>query len=131
MVTTDPIADMLIRIKNGYLARKTEVVIPFSKVKENILKALEIKGYIKNVKKSAVENKAQLKVELVYDKNKPALTEIIRVSRPSVRVYTQKDSIPRILGGLGTVIVSTPQGIMTGEEARKKGLGGEIICKVW
>lgn len=130
-MTTDPIADMLIRVKNGYLARKAEVMIPFSKVKENILKTLSVKGYIKNVKEVVVESKSQLKVELVYNKNKPALTEIIRVSKPSVRVYTKKVSIPRILGGLGTVIISTPKGIMTGEEARKKGLGGEIICKVW
>lgn len=128
---TDPIADMLIRIKNGYLARKTKVLIPYSKVKKNILKTLENGGYVKNMKVEEQRKMQVLNVDLVYDREKPALTEVVRVSKPGVRIYTNKKMIPKVLGGIGTVILSTPQGVMTGSEAKKKGLGGEIICKVW
>jgi|SRR3989338_3408872 len=127
----DPIADMLTRIKNGYMARKQDVAIPYSKVKENILKVLEKKGYITNIQKTQDNQKLTLKVDLVYQKKQPVMTDVVRISKPGVRIYTKKNAIPTILGGLGTVIISTPQGMMFGEEAKKKGLGGELICKIW
>lgn len=128
---TDPISDMLTRIKNGYLARKDSVEIPYSRVKENILKALEKKRYIRNIQKTTEENKITITVDLIYEESRPALTEVIRVSKPGLRIYTKKNDIPNVLGGLGTVILSTPKGVMVSDDARKQGLGGEVICKVW
>lgn len=128
---TDPLGDMLIRIKNGYLARKPEVEIPYSKLKGELAKVLEKEGYLKNTKILGDKVKKTLHVTLVYDKNTPKLTDVQRISKPGVRMYTDKDSIPRVFGGMGVVILTTPQGLMTGKEAKKKGLGGEIICKVW
>ena len=131
---SDPIADFLVRIKNGYLADKKMVIAPYSKVKENLGKILVRQGFIKTIETEfSVKNKKfkNLKVGLKYKDKKPVLTEVKRVSKPGARVYVKKEKIPRILGGFGTVIISTPQGLMTGQEAKKKELGGEVICKMW
>ncbi|MBI4067401.1 30S ribosomal protein S8 [Candidatus Gottesmanbacteria bacterium] len=128
---TDPLGDMLIRIKNGYLARLKTVEIPYSKVKENLGNVLAKSGFIKDIKIENTGVKKSLTVTLSYNKEGAKLLGVERVSKPGVRVYTSKKDIPTILSGMGEVVLSTPLGIMTGKEAKKKGIGGEIICKVW
>lgn len=131
MVVSDSIGDMLARIKNGYLAKAKNVVIPHSTVKEELGKILVKSGYLEN-SEVKTENKTKiLKVALKYEGKKPVLTDIKRVSRPGLRIYVNKKNIPQVLGGLGTVIISTPKGLLTNKEVRKLGLGGEVICKVW
>ncbi len=129
----DLIADFLIRIKNGYLARKKEVVVPYSKLNENLAKILVKEGYLENsqVPSSDIKSKKELVVTLKYEGKKPVLTDVVRLSKPGLRVYLKKAKIPLVLGGLGTMIISTPHGLMTGKEARAKGLGGEAVCKLW
>lgn len=133
------VADMLIRIKNAYLAGRKTVEIPYSKfneetakilLKEGYLTKVEVKGINKDAKKKAVELKI-LRMNLKYEGRKPRLEVVKIVSKPSSRVYVKKEKIPLVLGGRGLVILSTPQGLMTGREAKKKGVGGEIICQVW
>lgn len=127
---TDPIADMLIRIKNAYLARHKEVKLPYSKIKEAIAKILKKEGFINDV--SIKKGKyMDIVLALRYVRNQPVLTDVRRISKPGRRVYVNKKNIPRVVNGFGIAILSTPQGLMTGEEARKKGLGGEVICEVW
>lgn len=112
------------------MAKRSDVVIPHSKQKEIILKILVAEKYVDSY--SVVDkDKHELVAKLRYDNQNPAINGIKRISKPSLRLYVKKTEIPRILGGLGTVIISTPMGIMTGKEARKKSLGGELICKVW
>ena len=131
MITTDPIADMLTRIRNAVAAGKTEVVLPHSKMKARIAEILKKNGYIADiaVQKGAVAEMMTLKIDQAEVSKQ--LTAIQRVSKPGRRMYAKRDEIPRILGGRGIVIVSTSAGVMTGYEARAKGLGGELICKVW
>ncbi|TSC54384.1 MAG: small subunit ribosomal protein S8 [Microgenomates group bacterium LiPW_16] len=130
---SDPIADFLARIKNGYLARKKEMTVPYSKLKENLAKILVEEGYLKEGKRQKAKGKSEdeLILTLKYEGKKPALTDVQRVSKPGLRIYVGKRKIPKVLGGLGIVIVSTSKGLMTDEQARKKGLGGELVCKVW
>lgn len=129
---TDPISDMLTRIRNGYLARKGEVSVPHSRFKEEILALLNSLGYVEAVKKVEVEGKHPfLKVNLKYKNGVPAMTSIDRVSKPSLRVYRRGDKMPSVLSGLGHAVVSTSQGLMTAREARKKNLGGELILRVY
>lgn len=128
---TDPIADMLIRIKNGYLAHKDTVIVPYSRIKKELANVLVKENYVKNVKVDESPVKRSITISLSYDKKTPKLTDIERVSKPGVRMYTSKKMIPVVFGGMGLVILSTPGGVMSGKEAKKKGLGGEIICKVW
>lgn len=129
---TDPIADFLIQIKNSYLARKEKVILPHSKVKESLAKLLSKEGYVGTV---GIEKKDKVKkflsVGLIYLGKKPRLTEVIRVSKPGKRVYVSKNKIPKVLGGKGMAIISTPSGFMTDREALVKGFGGELICKMW
>ncbi len=129
MITTDPIADMLTRIRNGLSANHKTVVIPYSKIKFSIAKILQQTGYINSVKEA--KNGAFATLEVTLNGSQKTITAITRVSKPGRRLYAQKSEIPVVLGGRGLVIVSTSLGIMTGVEARKKGLGGELICKVW
>ncbi len=133
MNMTDPIADMLTRIRNAVAARHDYVQIPASKMKMSIATVLKSEGFIKDFE--LVEEKGPhkvLRVQLSYSgKKDPVLTGIKRVSKPGLRVYTQKREIPRVFGGLGIAILSTPQGIMTGQEARRRNVGGEILCYVW
>lgn len=128
-MTTDPIADMLTRIRNGLSANKTMVVVPYSKIKQSIAQILKTNGYITDVKE--VKNGAFMMLELKLAGSNKKITTITRVSKPGRRMYTPMLEIPNVLGGRGIVIISTPSGIMTGTEARKKGVGGELICTVY
>lgn len=129
---TDPISDFLIQIKNGYLARKVNLVIPYSKMKGELAKLLVKEGYLGKVEiQKQGKVKKGIQVSLVYKGKDPRLTDVVRVSKIARRVYVSKERIPQVLGGLGVTIVSTPFGLMTEKEARKKGSGGEIICKIW
>lgn len=126
---TDPIADMLTRIRNASLARKAEVNVPFSKVKFAIAKILEKEKYLAAVEPT--EDKTEIKITLKYDDDKSAITMIKRMSKVGRRVYAKKDGLPRVLNGLGIAILSTSKGIMTNREAKHVGLGGEVICEVY
>ena len=131
MVVTDPIADFLIRIKNGYLARKKLVEIPWSKIKENLAKILVNEGYLKSLKIKNLDFKV-LEVELKYNGKKPALSGVKRISKPGVRIYRKTKNIPETRRSQRSLtILSTPQGLMTHQEAKKKNHGGEIICQIW
>ena len=125
----DSIADLLTRIRNANTARKSHVVMPYSKLKEQVAGILKDSGFIAGVKVTEAGGFKSLELELSPDPE--AITSLVRVSKPGRRVYTSAKDIPLVLGGRGLVIVSTSGGVMTGREARKKGLGGELICKVW
>jgi len=132
MSMTDPIADMLTRIRNGIQAHHERVELPASKLKVEIAKILKSEGFISNYK--LVEGKYQgtLRVYLKYSEDgEPVIHGIERISRPGRRVYRNKGEIPRVLGGLGLSIVSTSRGILSGAEAVKTGVGGEVLCQVW
>ncbi|MCD6353286.1 MAG: 30S ribosomal protein S8 [Proteobacteria bacterium] len=132
MCMTDPIADMLTRIRNGSTAEFDEVDMPLSKVKVGIATILKREGYIKNFKVLNEEKKGVLRIYLEYDaQNRGLATKMKRVSKPSRRVYIKSKKIPKVLNGYGINIVSTSKGIITDHEARKLNLGGEIICSVW
>lgn len=131
MITTDPIADMLTRIRNAAVAGKSEICLPYSKIKERIAQILAKDGYIVAVRVEEKSGFKQLVLDIDQQKTKKPFTALIRVSKPGRRMYAKRDEIPRILGGRGMVIISTSAGLMTGYEARAKGLGGELICKVW
>jgi small subunit ribosomal protein S8 len=131
MNMTDPIADMLTRIRNAVMARHTRVLIPASNMKIAIARILKEEGYIKDF--DLVKDNAQgtLRVFLKYVDKRPVLTQLKRVSRPGLRVYTKRDDIPRVRGGIGTAIISTPKGLMTGRSAYQLGFGGEVVCYIW
>ena len=127
----DPIADLLTRIRNGHMAKKSVVSIPGSKIKQSILEVLYKEGYIEGyIVKKLENNKSEITVNLKYYKDKPVINKIVRLSKPGLRIYKGKDELPRILGGLGISIVSTPNGIVSNKEAKKLGQGGEILCCV-
>ncbi len=128
---SDSIADMITRIRNGYLARKSEVSMPYANQKKAIAEVLKVNGYIESYSITEDGNKRDMQVKLLYRQNKPAITKIIRVSKSGRKVYAGKTKLPFVLSGLGRAIITTSKGIMTDHEARKQGLGGEIICKVW
>jgi len=131
----DPISDFFIRIKNGYLVKKDRVFIPFSKMKFSIAKILESNGFVLSVgKKKRKTRKSEhtfLDIKLKYDKNVPAFEDVKLVSTPGRRIYVKKDEIKPVKSGYGIAIISTSKGVMTGEEAKKKGIGGQIIAEVW
>ena len=134
MSMSDPIADMLTRIRNAATSRHEKVDIPSSRMKVAIAGVLKDEGFIRDYEISTEEDAVQsdLSVRLSYDSsNKPVITGLKRVSRPGLRVYVQRREIPRVFGGLGVAILSTSQGIMTGQEARRRQVGGEILCYVW
>ena len=131
MNMTDPIADMLTRIRNAILARHTRVLIPASKMKLAIARILKEEGYIKDFDLLKDNPQGTLRISLKYVDKRPVLTQLKRVSRPGLRVYTKRDDIPRVRGGIGTSIISTPQGLMTGRRAYQLGLGGEVVCYIW
>jgi small subunit ribosomal protein S8 len=129
---TDPIADMLTRIRNGVSARHDSVTMPSSKMKVAIARVLKDEGFVKDFQLESDGPRAMLRIELSYTGRKePVLSGIKRVSKPGLRVYVQKREIPRVLGGLGVAILSTPEGVMTGQVARQKSVGGEVLCYVW
>ena len=130
MSMTDPISDMLTRIRNGQKARKTSVSMPASKAKEAVALVLKDEGYITNYATQGDGAGRSLEVELKYFEGKPVIENIQRASRPGLRVYRGKDELPRVLGGLGVAIVSTSAGVMSDRQAREKGIGGEVICVV-
>ena len=129
---TDPIADMLTRIRNAILAKHKKTEMPSSRMRVEIAKILKSEGYIKDYETVQEGPKARLTVTLSYGPaGERVITGIERASKSGRRIYVKKDEIPRVLGGLGISIVSTPEGLMTGTESRRRGLGGELICNVW
>src|SRR3989344_3343375 len=123
----DPIADMLVAIKNGYMAKKSQVLVPYSKFKFEIAKVLEKENFV---------GKVQMKdnlilVDIIYDNKNPRLNQIKKVSKLGLRIYIKSKNIKKIKGGRGITIISTPKGVMTGNDAKRKNLGGEVICQVW
>jgi small subunit ribosomal protein S8 len=131
MNMTDPIADMLTRIRNAIAARHTRVAIPASKMKLAIARVLKEEGYIKDIEVLKDNPQGTIRITLRYIDKKPVLTQLQRISKPGRRVYTRREDIPRVRGGLGIAILSTPRGVMTGRRAYQLGLGGEVICHVW
>ena len=132
MTTTDPIADMLTRIRNGLQARHPKVDVPASRLKAEIARILKEEGYIANFKVAEEGVKRVIKIYLKYATNtEPVISHIERVSRPGCRVYVGQSDIPRVLGGMGINILTTPKGVMTGRQARRQGLGGELLCEIW
>ena len=130
MSMTDPIADMLTRIRNAQQANKSDVTMPSSKVKVSIAEVLKDEGYIAAYNVSDTEGKASLSISLKYYEGKPVIAQIDRVSRPGLRVYKSATDIPKVIGGLGVAIVSTSQGVMADRKAKALGQGGEILCAV-
>jgi len=130
MSMTDPIADLLTRIRNGQMSNKVSVNMPASKQKKAILEVLKKEGYIANFSESVDGAHKTLSVELKYYQGKPVIEKIQRASRPGLRSYKAKDELPKVLGGLGVAIISTSRGVMTDREARALGQGGEVICFV-
>ena len=132
MSMSDPIADMLTRIRNGQNVGLESVTMPSSRRKEAIAKVLQEEGYIGDYKVEQLDsNKANLVVNLRYFEGKPVIDNIKRVSRPGLRIYRKKDELPKVLGGLGVAIISTSKGVMTDRAARSQGFGGEVICVVY
>jgi small subunit ribosomal protein S8 len=130
MSMSDPIADMLTRIRNGQSAGKKAIQQPSSKLKLSIAKVLKEEGYILDYSAETIGNHLVMTVDLKYYKGAPVIEEIKRISRPGLRIFKPKDELPKVLGGLGIAIVSTSSGVMTDRAARAKGHGGEIICTV-
>ena len=132
MVVTDPVADFLTRIRNGNMVMHETVEIPSSKIKLGLADIMKYEGYIKDYEYIEDGKQGIIRVYLKYGPNKEkVITGLKRISKPGLRVYVKKDEVPRVLGGLGTAIVSTSKGLMTDKRARKEGLGGEIICYIW
>jgi small subunit ribosomal protein S8 len=132
MVMTDPIADMLTRIRNANSVFHDKVEMPASKIKQAIAKVLKEEGFIKDFEYVGDNKQGVIRVNLKYGPNREkVITGIKRISKPGLRVYAKSEEIPRVLRGLGIAIVSTPSGIMTDKQARKEGVGGEVICYVW
>jgi small subunit ribosomal protein S8 len=127
---TDPISDMLTRIRNGQKARKVSVTMPASKAKTAVAKVLKDEGYIVDYSTTAEGQKADLTVELKYFEGKPVIERIQRVSKPGLRIYRGQEDLPKVLGGLGVAIVSTSAGVMSDRQAREKGIGGEVLCVI-
>ena len=130
MSMTDPISDMLTRIRNAQTARKPSVTLPSSKQKVAIAKVLEQEGYLGGVSTETVEGKAQLTLALKYYDDRPVIERLQRVSRPGLRIYKRVDQLPVVQGGLGVAIVSTSHGVMTNTQAKAQGYGGEVLCNV-
>ncbi len=131
-MTNDPIADMLTRIRNGIMARQKQVVVPGSKVKTAVARILKEEGFIRDFELTKDALQPQLRIVLKYDRDRQSvITNLQRISKPGRRVYVRRSEIPWVLSGLGIAILSTPQGIMTGQRARRAGFGGEVLCYVW
>ncbi len=132
MSMTDPVADMLTRIRNANTAGHADVEVPASKIKKNIAEILLKEGYSKGYEGVAGEHQDVIKIQMKYGANKTkVISGIKRISKPGLKVYAKKDELPKVLGGLGIAIISTSNGLITDKEARKLGVGGEVICYVW
>jgi len=129
---SDPVADMLTRIRNAIMARHDSVLIPSSRMKISIARIIKEEGFITDYEVVRGKPHRAIKVHLKYsDKNQPVLSGLERVSKPGLRVYVQRKEIPRVHGGLGIAIISTPKGMMTGQQAWRQGTGGELLCYIW
>lgn len=131
MTIIDPIADMLTRIRNAIMANHASVLVPSSKLKLAIVKILKEEGLIDRYEVLKGKPQTMIKIHLKYTDEQPAILGLERVSKPGLRVYAEKQEIPRVYGGLGIAILSTSEGVMTGQEAWKRRLGGEVLCYVW
>jgi small subunit ribosomal protein S8 len=132
MSLTDPVADLLTRIRNAVRSHHQKLEVPVSRLKLEIVRILKDEGYISNFKVADEEGRQLIKIYLKYGSNdQPVITNLQRVSSPGCRVYVGRREIRPVLGGMGINIISTPRGVMTGREARKQGVGGEILCEVW
>ncbi len=132
MTMTDPIADMLTRIRNANQANLKKVVCPASKIKANILDIFTQEGFIKGYKRASVDGKGVLVILLRYsEENTPVITGLKRNSRPGLRYYVRKDKIPKIRNGMGCAVISTSRGVMSDRQARRAQIGGEVICSIW
>ena len=132
MTHSDPIADMLTRIRNGLIVRRDWIGAPSSKTKKAILKIFKEQGLISDFQVSQDGVKESLRIRLSYDRNnQPVISGLRKVSKPGLRIFMDKKELPRFFGGRGLTIVSTSQGVMTGQSARRKGIGGELLCHVW
>lgn len=130
MSMSDPVADMLTRIRNGQMAEKMGISMPSSKLKEAIARVLKDEGYIENYSVRQHDGKSELAIELKYYAGRPVIERIERVSRPGLRIYRGKQDLPKVMNGLGIAIVSTPKGVMTDRSARTSNVGGEVLCIV-
>lgn len=131
MVINDPIGDMLTRIRNAALAHKQTVELPTSMVKLSVAKLLVKEGFLTAAVEEQTDHGMMLQLTLAYEGKEPVLTGVKRISKPGLRWYIGKKKIPMVMGGMGIAIVSTPQGVMSGKDARTKGIGGELLCEVW
>jgi small subunit ribosomal protein S8 len=131
-MVTDPIADMLTRIRNALLARQTVVVIPSSRMKAEVARVLKEEGYIESYEITREQPQPNIRIRLRYaPTRKPVITALQRVSKPGRRVYVGRHEVPWVMSGLGVAILSTPKGIMSGRQARRQGVGGEVLCYIW
>jgi small subunit ribosomal protein S8 len=129
---SDPIADMLTRIRNATMVRHDAVLVSSSRLKLAIAKILKEEGFIKDYEIVREESQKSIKIYIKYqERNQPVLTGLERVSKPGLRIYVEKKEIPRVYGGMGIAILSTPKGVMTGKQAWRQGIGGELLCYVW
>ena len=134
MTMSDPLGDMLTRIRNGQMARKSVISSPCSRMRSNVLEVLKREGYIRGISKlesEASKNSSELSIELKYYEGEPVIREIKRVSKPGRRVYAKINDLPRVFNGLGISIISTPRGVMSDNEARAANVGGEVLCQVF
>ena len=132
MTVSDPIADMLTRIRNAIMARHDSVLIPTSRMKLSIARILKSEGFISDYEVLRSKPHREIKILLKYsDNNQPVLSGLERISKPGLRVYVQQKEIPRVYGGIGIAIMSTPKGMMTGHQAWRQGIGGELLCYIW
>jgi small subunit ribosomal protein S8 len=132
MTVNDPIADMLTRIRNAGMARNPQTTMPASKLLVNIAEILKQEGYIRDYRVEDRKPTPILTIDLKYGRDRRhSIRDLKRVSKPGLRIYAGKDELPRVKNGLGTAIISTPQGVLSGQEARRRGIGGEVLCTVW
>lgn len=130
-MVNDPIGDMLIQIKNAALAKNSTIELPYSKLKKALADVLLQEGYIGSAEKVGQDPKANLKISVKYEDGVSAITDLKRISKPGLRRYVTHNEIPTVVGGMGIAILSTPKGLLTGKEAKKQGIGGELLCKIW
>ena len=131
MAMTDPLGDMLTRIRNGQQARKDSILTPASNLRVRVLDVLQREGYIRGYSEEELSGQKGLRIELKYFEGQPAIQHLARVSKPGRRVYARKDRLPRVLGGMGISILSTSNGLITSRTAAEQGVGGEVVCFVW
>ncbi|NLW55337.1 MAG: 30S ribosomal protein S8 [Firmicutes bacterium] len=131
MVVTDPIADMLTRIRNANIVRSKSVDVPASNIKKELARLLKEEGYIQDYELIDDQKQGLIRIQLKFNGKERIITGLKRISKPGLRVYVEKDQIPKVLGGLGIAILSTSKGVMTDKSARQLGIGGEVLCYVW